>query len=1160
MKHRLFHLLPLACAAATLLLSVSALHAENGLRREVWHSLSAASEESLAKNRAFLGRPLRLTDTPAYYAAPDGADILASAISPPLGGTSFGARLRGYLTAPTTGDYLFWDGGGDTVAVYLSTDENPTGKRLIVAHRGRTADQSADGNEPLKSAPVSLVAGRKYYLEIIHTSDTGQDGLALFWQAPDDVRTTIPATALEPYTPPAPNPAGLTREFFPKLPGSSLADLTSAPDFYRLPAVTEIITSSSFGGFGQNYGVRLRGYLTAPASGDYVFWECGSGDVSVNLATDDSSTALHQSIRLHDRPNRKELAHHKGATEPGEWDKHRTQKSKPITLIAGKRYYLEVLFKAGEGADHLSVAWLTPGGTQPQPLPLSALESYRRAPNDLDDDGMPDALERAAKLDPTDAADASGDLDGDGIFNDEEMRAGANPAVKDSVPGLVVDDIWKDAPGDRLDDRAFQIAYTRPPSVRSTAVAMLIHHGGNAFVRRVRGYVIPPVGGSYTFWAGGTGEYAFSLSTTASKFDRRVLVSSTVSNLGRLGADPSQQSAPVTLVGGRKYYFEIWQKHGKGHAVLQLGWQIPGEARETVASRHLSSYAGEANDVDDDDLPDDWELANGLNAADDGRSPGSEAGAYGDLDRDGLTNLQERAFGTNANVADTDGDGVSDGDEVLIGSNPHFGDAGGFTAILRGEAYAASFGAWEKRDGRAWQTGRRGSVTYPITVPRSGVHALKFTVSSRAGGDVNEAYDFRISLNGVPISNQTGYIIENGHTVLAVLTPWLNTGETYACEIFVDNSYNYRRVSVDQVDILAAGGSDANGNGIPDWVETRLRDNNGFDQRIIYSRTSPATVEGKTRFLELTKTGGLALNKAPNGRFFAEVPLTPGAPVNLEFAFENAGLTQTAKVHWQPTNLRRQENEPLTVRQGDSLLLTAYRNDEHPEQESYTLDVNGQTVTATGDLSTPVAFPAAGIQAVELSHRSPDGAVFTRRYTVNVLPRVALETPLCVIGSPRLWTPSPLPDGAELQFDGNVTVSQEPTANTYTLATATPQNQPLIVRYGAVGPILGTGEVKSICVRSDDYTGYTCEGFADGLLRMWLPVVLTGDLHGVEIRCDVKIGGVTFLDGSTSNSLRGADFGAEGVAGFTFLKAASAHSACHQISFWQNGVPIAKWN
>lgn len=145
MKHRPFHLLPLARAAALLLLSVSGLRAENGLRREVWHSLSAVPEESLAKDRAFLGRPLRLTTNPAYYAAPDAAEILASAISAPLGGTSFGARLRGYLTAPTTGDYRFWDGGGDTVAVYLSTDENPTGKRLIPQNQPLLVRYGADG-------------------------------------------------------------------------------------------------------------------------------------------------------------------------------------------------------------------------------------------------------------------------------------------------------------------------------------------------------------------------------------------------------------------------------------------------------------------------------------------------------------------------------------------------------------------------------------------------------------------------------------------------------------------------------------------------------------------------------------------------------------------------------------------------------------------------------------------------------------------------------------------------------------------------------------------------------------------------------------------------------------------------------------------------------
>src|SRR4030042_3656487 len=41
-----------------------------------------------------------------------------------------------------------------------------------------------------------------------------------------------------------------------------------------------------------------------------------------------------------------------------------------------------------------------------------------------------------------------------------------------------------------------------------------------------------------------------------------------------------------------------------------------------------------------------------------------------DSDQDGLTDQEERALGTNPNVADTDGDGYSDGKEVESGYNP----------------------------------------------------------------------------------------------------------------------------------------------------------------------------------------------------------------------------------------------------------------------------------------------------------------------------------------------------------------------------------------------------------------------------------------------------------------------------------------------------------
>jgi len=316
-------------------------------------------------------------------------------------------------------------------------------------------------------------------------------------------------------------------------------------------------------------------------------------------------------------------------------------------------------------------------------------------------------------------------------------------------------------------------------------------------------------------------------------------------------------------------------------------------------------------------------------------------------------------------------------------------------------------------------------------------------------------------------------------------------------------------------------------------------------------------VEGRARYTELAKTSGIVLNNAPNGRFFAEVPLAPGAPANLNFAFENGGLTQTVSVHWQPTNLLREESDTLTVRQGDSLLLTAFRNDAHPEQESYTLAANGQTVSASADHPTPVPFPTVGTQVVELSHRSADGAVFTRRYTVNVIPRVTLESPLCVTGCPRLWTPSPLPDGAKLQFDGNVTVSPGPDANTYTLATAAPQNQPLLVRYGADGPILGSGEVKSVSVRSGDLAGNIYESIGDPISTARMYVVVSGNLAGAEVRCNIVIGGVTFDDGTTSKSLGVGDFDDFGVGSLLFLKANTAHANCRKFSVWKDGVRVA---
>ncbi len=142
--------------------------------------------------------------------------------------------------------------------------------------------------------------------------------------------------------------------------GSVVNDLTRASKYPDKPDADGTFTKlESFRNKGDNYGLRIEGFLLPPKTGKYTFYKESDDESEFWLSKDDNP------------------AHLKRVMDG------RTGELKNRSLKEEQAYCFRVLMKEGSGNDYVRVGWQRPDGKRENAIPGSCLA-------ELDPDGRPD--------------------------------------------------------------------------------------------------------------------------------------------------------------------------------------------------------------------------------------------------------------------------------------------------------------------------------------------------------------------------------------------------------------------------------------------------------------------------------------------------------------------------------------------------------------------------------------------------------------------------------------------------------------------------------------------------------------------------------------------------------------------------------------------------
>jgi hypothetical protein len=139
-----------------------------------------------------------LLEDPRYPDSPTRSEALTEFGTVDGVGDGYGAQISGWLYCPVTGEYTFWLSCAGQGELWLSTNDDPANIVLLASE----ATWGTYDSFSIKSVPISLVAGQKYYIMARWKDFNAWDHCQVAWQgAGIPAQRVITGNFLSPFEP-----------------------------------------------------------------------------------------------------------------------------------------------------------------------------------------------------------------------------------------------------------------------------------------------------------------------------------------------------------------------------------------------------------------------------------------------------------------------------------------------------------------------------------------------------------------------------------------------------------------------------------------------------------------------------------------------------------------------------------------------------------------------------------------------------------------------------------------------------------------------------------------------------------------------------------------------------------------------------------------------